>query len=228
LKPRSAYRKDSSSASQDDWSFIIRAHALVEAALAQLLGYKLGHPEDLLKTVSRLPIGGAAGKLAFVKSLNAPEPSTIEFIEQLGVIRNDIVHKISDIDLRLSAYMKGLDEPGLRRAHKGPDRIFDENELIELPEGIEVRAQEGFAIFPTTVISASLRLVLYELHEHLQISKNELDDRRRYAKQLREALIQRLTEQIAPPPEAPKPEPDAQLALAQVHATTISKSRQTF
>jgi hypothetical protein len=28
----------------DDWSFVIKAHAIVEAALTQLLGHLIGHP----------------------------------------------------------------------------------------------------------------------------------------------------------------------------------------
>jgi hypothetical protein len=49
---------------EDDWSFVIKAHALVEAAMTQLLVHEL-HKPQLGDIIARLDMTAPFGKLAF-------------------------------------------------------------------------------------------------------------------------------------------------------------------
>ena len=58
---------------ENDWSFVIKVHALIEAAISHLLTEDLCRPE-LADLFSRLDMSNkATGKAAFVKALNLLE-----------------------------------------------------------------------------------------------------------------------------------------------------------
>lgn len=93
---------------EDDWSFIIKLHSLVEAGLAQLL---LAHFNDprLEPTISAMNIGGRIGKLSLVRELALLPAHNIKFIQKLTEIRNRLVHRISNINFSIDAYIRSLD-----------------------------------------------------------------------------------------------------------------------
>ena len=54
---------------ESDWSFVIKAHALVEAALSHLLGAAMRDPR-VTKIFQRMETSNATtGKLAFIKAM---------------------------------------------------------------------------------------------------------------------------------------------------------------
>lgn len=60
---------------EDDWSFIIKLHALVEAAVSHLLATICG--EELLTVFTRLQLSSeTVGKLAFAKALHTLDTDT--------------------------------------------------------------------------------------------------------------------------------------------------------
>src|SRR5438445_12959245 len=88
--PKSFYRK---LLKDDDWSFIIRLHALVEAAVSTLIIEALGHPQ-LTKIIKRL---GTQTKRAMMKELKLFDKNHQEFLRVLSEVRNDFVHDTSHV-----------------------------------------------------------------------------------------------------------------------------------
>src|SRR5882724_10809892 len=76
----------------DDWTFVIKLHALVEAALNHLIIARIGEP-SLQKFVSRLETSNDyAGKLAVIRALELLPEKQRKFIKELSTIRNAFVH----------------------------------------------------------------------------------------------------------------------------------------
>lgn len=77
----------------DDWSFIIKLHALLEIAISHLLAERLG--QQLNDIFTHLDMHNKNyGKIKFVKELSLMEKETLLFIDLLGEMRNTFVHDI--------------------------------------------------------------------------------------------------------------------------------------
>jgi len=109
----------------DDWSFVIKAHAIVEAAITQLLARLIGHPEALEKFLSTLSMGGRHGKIAFVRCLGGLSDSELDFAEALGTIRNHTAHRVSNVEgFSLTGYLKSLERGEFERMRRALDTLF--------------------------------------------------------------------------------------------------------
>jgi hypothetical protein len=155
--------------SDDDWSFIIKAHALLEAAVSQLLAHELGRTE-LIDVFSRLDMAASGyGKLTFGKALGILEDPTPRYIRALREIRNDFVHQVSNADARLSEYLRKRPTSDLKAKHRALDLLFgDHKGPIEgiLPEK-PLTALDLFLTIPKKVMSGSLGIVLVRLHTRI-------------------------------------------------------------
>mgnify|MGYP000444998715 CR=1 FL=1 len=95
---------------EDDWSFIIKIHALYEACITNLIANKLGQPE-LEGFISRLELGDRArGKLKITKELNLLDSDERKFIFALSEIRNDFVHNVKNTSADLEKYFENLNK----------------------------------------------------------------------------------------------------------------------
>ncbi len=91
---------------EDDWSFIIKCHALLESAMSHLIVATLKQP-PLKDIVARLEMSGATtGKVAFAKALGLADDRERRFMRALSELRNDIVHDVRNVDFDLIAHMK--------------------------------------------------------------------------------------------------------------------------
>jgi hypothetical protein len=95
---------------EDDWSFVIKSHAFLEAALTHLLADHLGK-EDLLPVFAYLETSNVrTGKLAFVKAFDLLDKGARRFIHTLSELRNDLVHEVSNINFKFDTYMAQLSD----------------------------------------------------------------------------------------------------------------------
>jgi hypothetical protein len=116
----------------DDWSFVIKLHALLEAAISGLLVEVLGY-QELLEVISQLEMSNnTTGKIALVKALGLLDSEYRTFIRKLSEIRNKFVHDVSNVGITLQEY---VNRPGqldaLTKAFSlGIEKIeFDERKL---------------------------------------------------------------------------------------------------
>lgn len=97
---------------EDDWSFIIKVHALLEAAFSHLLTEYLGKPE-LSEIFSRMELSNShTGKIVFAEKLNLVDKDTRRFLRKLSEIRNQFVHDVSNVNLDLNGYIRRKDKNG--------------------------------------------------------------------------------------------------------------------
>lgn len=95
---------------EDDWSFVIKLHAFVEAVLTHAICSNLGRPE-LEPIVSRLDTGNnQCGKLAFAKALAVLGKPQRRYIAQLCALRNELAHNVKSAEFSFNEFMDNLPE----------------------------------------------------------------------------------------------------------------------
>jgi hypothetical protein len=95
---------------EDDWSFVIKSHAFLEAALTHLLAEHLGK-EDLLPVFAYLETSNVrTGKLAFVKAFDLLDKGARRFIHTLSELRNDLVHEVSNVNFKFETHVAQLSD----------------------------------------------------------------------------------------------------------------------
>lgn len=86
---------------EDDWSFIVKAHALVEASVMQAIKHRLsGH--SISKFLGKLTMRRL---LDFAKDLDALDSQLCSKIRLLSEIRNDIVHDVTKVSFSFAQYL---------------------------------------------------------------------------------------------------------------------------
>lgn len=97
-----------------DWSFVIKIHSLLEAALTHLLTTAFGHPE-LLELFGRLNTSDLrSGKLAFANAMKLVNPNQAVFIQKMSELRNRVVHDVRNVSFTFTEYVESLTESNLR------------------------------------------------------------------------------------------------------------------
>jgi hypothetical protein len=92
----------------DDWTFILKIHAIVEAGLNQMILNHFAEPR-ISRIITKLQIGNSGtGKLAFAKALDLIPLESREFISVLSDIRNFCIHDVKNFDFDLKSYVKSL------------------------------------------------------------------------------------------------------------------------
>lgn len=78
----------------DDWTFIIKTHALLESAITHLIVSELDRAE-LKPVLAKLEMSNTrVGKVAFAKALGLLDKDHRKFVKKLSELRNMLVHDI--------------------------------------------------------------------------------------------------------------------------------------
>jgi hypothetical protein len=95
---------------EDDWSFVIKTHAFIEAMVTELIITQIS--DDRIKsTIERLPLSdGQASKLKMAKDLNLLNSNERKFIKIFSSLRNELAHKIENVDFTFEKHIKSLDK----------------------------------------------------------------------------------------------------------------------
>ena len=142
---------------ENDWSFLVKGHAFVEAAVSHAIVRTLEKPE-LNGLITRLELGvHSTGKLAFAEALNVFGTPERRFIRYLSKLRNDMVHDVSQVDFDLKNYVKSLDQNQL----KGFTQAFgyfagDPKKKVSDSRGTKMSLSEFITAEPKTAIWYSL------------------------------------------------------------------------
>ena len=94
---------------EDDWSFVIKAHALIEAATTHLLVVSTGDTR-LASVFKMLELSNTrTGKYAFINALDLVDSHMKRFIRKFSELRNLLVHEISNVSFSFDKHIKSLD-----------------------------------------------------------------------------------------------------------------------
>jgi len=93
----------------DDWSFVIKMHAFLDAALAHRLAMTLERPE-LEEVFARLSLsGGRTSKVAFARALGLlSERSHTGYLEGLAQLRNTAAHDVRQVNFTIPGFVSSL------------------------------------------------------------------------------------------------------------------------
>lgn len=93
---------------EPDWSFVIKLHALAEAAISHLIAEHLKRPE-LAVLIARLDMSNkTTGKAAYIEALGLLSKAERRFISSLSELRNDLVHDVKNVNFELDRYVQRM------------------------------------------------------------------------------------------------------------------------
>ena len=112
----------------DDWSFIIKIHALLESAVSLLLTKSVGNGklQDIFSTIELS--NKKYGKLAFVKALSLLDRPDRRFISSMSELRNKLVHNITNVEFSLKEHVSKLSNGQFLQFAKSFDSFSSEDE----------------------------------------------------------------------------------------------------
>ncbi len=100
---------------EDDWSFVIKLHALFEAACTHLLLFHFKEPE-LTDIFARLELSNkATGKIAFLGKLELLGKDNRRLVAALSEMRNSLVHDVRNTEFLLEKMVAGFDSAALKQ-----------------------------------------------------------------------------------------------------------------
>jgi hypothetical protein len=104
---------------QDDWSFVLKSHALIEAAMSEAIAQHLGR-EELRDVLVYLELGDPrVGKMAIASKLGFIQTYDRRFLTEFSKLRNAIVHDVRKVLFTFANHMAGLDKNQLRQFSEG-------------------------------------------------------------------------------------------------------------
>ena len=95
---------------EDDWSLVIKGHALIESVITELI--LLQTNENKLKPIiERLPLHDSqASKIKILKIYSLITVEQSRFIKKLSELRNNLAHKIENINFLFDEHVKTFDK----------------------------------------------------------------------------------------------------------------------
>lgn len=98
----------------DDWSFVIKLHALFEAVCSHLLLFHFQEP-DLADVFNRLELSNkTTGKIAFLAKCGLLGKESRRFVSTLSELRNSLVHDVQNSQFSFSSFVERLDPTELK------------------------------------------------------------------------------------------------------------------
>jgi hypothetical protein len=98
---------------EDDWSFVVKLHALIEGALTMLLTERIGGADgtaELRTALSYLDTSSRrVGKVKFATLLGVLQEDRGHFVNYLSELRNIFVHRIENVTLTLERHLASMD-----------------------------------------------------------------------------------------------------------------------
>lgn len=95
-------------ANDDDWAFVIKLHALIEAAMTHALVVSVGKDETRELFAYLELCNNKTGKLAFSKVFLELESEDRRFIRSFSELRNSLVHDVRKVAFQLQVYFASL------------------------------------------------------------------------------------------------------------------------
>lgn len=149
---------------EDDWSFVVKTHALVEACLTHAICAALNRPE-LQPAVARLDTANnQSGKLAFAKTLGLMCKAHRRYVVALSQLRNELVHNVQSTRFTFENYWDSLTVDHHLQICAA---LALDDEPLRASEQNEIRLISLVNEFPKVGIGFATATVLAGLYEHV-------------------------------------------------------------
>ena len=94
----------------DDWSFVIKTHAFLEALTSYVIAETI-HRKELANILSRLDMGNLQyGKVVLSERLSLIKSDGKKFLLRLNSLRNYLAHNVKHINFNFTEYLQSLDK----------------------------------------------------------------------------------------------------------------------
>jgi hypothetical protein len=95
---------------QEDWSFIIKTHAFLEALISHAIAETV-HRKELSEILCHLEMGNIqSGKVRIAEKLGLIKADGKRFLIKLTSLRNDLAHDVQQINFKFSVFLQSLDK----------------------------------------------------------------------------------------------------------------------
>nr|CDQ34780.1 hypothetical protein BN993_04246 [Virgibacillus halodenitrificans] len=163
---------------EDDWSFVIKSHALIESVVTESIVNRVDE-SSLQSVVRRIPLSDSQyGKLTIAKELNLLTQGQRSFIRFLSQLRNELVHKVENIEFEFIPYIEAMNK-SQRKTWRSAITWFEPESSYWLSASVE---QPKIAVWMSVFLIATLSFV----EDSERHGKRELD---RLAQQTSEDLL---------------------------------------
>lgn len=147
---------------KDDWTLIIRLHALIEAALTNSIVKEFRSPK-IKKIIEKLDTSNqSTGKLAFAGALSILDEKAIKYVVLLSELRNLCAHHARNFYLDLKTHLSGDENERIRFLKVS---CF---ETGNLKRGALTEKMRQAASNPSKQLVRATFAVLRQLHSHDQ------------------------------------------------------------
>ena len=164
---------------EDDWSFVVKLHALIEAVVTNMLTKILD--DDRLEAIfSEMELSNKkTGKMAFVKQMKLMPEKHRRFIHSLSELRNACVHKVANISFDLKSHVKTLNKQQWTSFVKSFAFFYDKQEIIV--ENMTVRREDMVKETPKIIIWLGAVEILKDLYIEKQKAHFRIERRNKYS-----------------------------------------------
>ena len=143
---------------EDDWSFIIKMHAFLEAQLSTVIADHL-NKEELSSIITQIPMSDTKyGKVKIAYSLNIISKEMLTYIKSLSEMRNKLVHNIENVNFDINDDFKSKD----KQAQQSQYNNF--GFALKDPEYEETNNRKIFNNSPKKAIHLSGLAIVQELY----------------------------------------------------------------
>ena len=150
-----------------DWSFVIKAHALIEAAVTHALVEKTGF-DKAQEFFSYLELSSdKTGKLALAASIDLLNKDERRFVRALSELRNKFVHDVKNVQMTLMNYVASVSKDKRRELAIS----FCTNAFQHTPT--EQQALDQLNAHPKDAIWSSTVFILFVLQMKVHIARAE-------------------------------------------------------
>lgn len=154
-------------ADDDDWSAVIKCHALVDASIAWLLSAVMD--ERLHDVFSRLNLANRrTGKLAFAEALGLLTKEQMTFLDGLSGIRNYLAHDPKSIGFVFTSHIEALTE---ERRRQLLNALVSQGSLELRERDLELARKD-----PKTVMAWAASLLVLAIHGHSAVMDKRRND----------------------------------------------------
>lgn len=155
-------------ARDDDWTLIIKLHAIIEAGLTNALVTQFDAPE-LDRVLAKLDTSNAAtGKIAFAHALGIISKASFVFIQDLSKLRNHCVHNPRNFSFNLGVHLSSLPE---KERNAFITHVANALKVPGCIERIEQPSRQALMDAPSFGITWATLLVMAQLSIHAQQCK---------------------------------------------------------
>lgn len=169
--------------SDNDWGFVIKLHALLEAAMTDLITQRFNEPL-LRKIISELGTSSESfSKSSVLKQLNLMSQTQRAFVRAFSRLRNSFAHDIARVGSTIQDYCEE-NETRDKELVKAAADILSEYKILQRKHGElnkivshSLRFSIGFAAILVTVevVKASKKLQLEKMNKEIAVREQQLE-----------------------------------------------------